>query len=90
MPYPVRYVYDSLGRRTEMYTYRADAGFSASTWPAGAETSGDKTEWVYDEGTGLLVQKLDASGEGPTYSYGAGGRLLTRSWARAVSGGDSR
>ena len=31
--YPVQYVYDNYGRRTEMHTYRQDSGFAGDTWP---------------------------------------------------------
>jgi RHS repeat-associated protein len=85
VPYPVQYVYDEYGRRTEMYTYREDAGWSSSTWPEGA--SGDVTKWHYEEATGLLQSKEDAAGEAVNYTYGLAGRLKTRTWARQKQGG---
>jgi YD repeat-containing protein len=40
------------------------------------------TTWNYDPHRGFLTSKLDANGYGPTYTYTAAGRLLTRTWAR--------
>jgi len=61
-----------------MWTFRS-GDFSGTAWPGGV---GDKTTWVYEDATGLLLQKLDAQNQGPIYTYGPGGRLTTRTWAR--------
>jgi len=61
-----------------MWTFRS-GDFSGTAWPGGV---GDKTTWMYEDATGLLLQKLDAANQGPTYTYGPGGRLATRTWAR--------
>ena len=45
---------------------------------------GDRTSWIYDEATGLLLRKLYADGKGPTYDYTPDGRLTRRTWARGV------
>jgi RHS repeat-associated protein len=42
----------------------------------------DTTTWVYEDSTGLLLEKLYADNKGPTYTYTPDGRLLTRTWAR--------
>jgi hypothetical protein len=77
--YPVKYEYDEAGRLWKMRTYRTDPGSNPGTWPAG-----DVTEWVYHAGIPLLQQKLDAAGQGATYTYDATGRMATRAWARSV------
>ncbi len=81
--YPVAYVYDDYGRRTEMHTFRQDSGFDNPVWPGGTP---DITRWHYQEATGLLTAKEDAAGEAVTYTYGEGGRLATRAWARDGGG----
>ena len=77
--YPVTYSYDYAGRMLTMTTSSA----------AGNST----TRWVYSTSTGRLTGKLynwtdDATINeyGPSYTYTAAGRLLTRSWVRVVSG----
>jgi len=85
VPYPVQYDYDAYGRRTQMSTYREDAGWSSPTWPEGAH--GDPTRWHYEEATGLLLSKEDAASKAVTYTYGTAGRLATRTWARQKPGG---
>jgi RHS repeat-associated protein len=47
----------------------------------------DRTQWLYDQATGLLTNKLYADGKGPAYSYTALGQLSTRIWARLGSTG---
>ena len=42
----------------------------------------DKTQWLYDEATGLLTNKVYADGNGTAYSYTSDGKLETRTWAR--------
>jgi RHS repeat-associated protein len=86
VPYPVEYVYDDYGRRTEMRTFRVDLGWTGPAWPT-ADGHGDTTTWVYDEPTGLLLAKRDAADKAVTYSYGPAGRLATRTWARPKPGG---
>ena len=84
-PYPVKYVYDAYGRMSEMYTYRSGTDWAGTNWPRGE--TGDVTKWHYQESTGLLTAKEDAAGNSVTYTYGPGGRLATRTWARTVDGG---
>jgi RHS repeat-associated protein len=72
--YPVTYAYDAHGRMTAMNTFRDEA-----------MEEGDTTAWVYDAATGLLLQKLYADGNGPTYTYTADGKLSTRTWARGIT-----
>lgn len=71
--YPVRYAYDSYGNRVSMTTYRNEA-----------EASGDTTTWVYDVGSGLVVRKVYADGNGPSYTYTPEGKLASRTWARGI------
>ncbi|MEI6972892.1 MAG: RHS repeat-associated core domain-containing protein, partial [bacterium] len=46
---------------------------------------GDQTQWLYDEATGLLTNKVYADGKGPSYTYTPQGQLATRTWARGVT-----
>jgi YD repeat-containing protein len=84
VPYPVEYGYDTQGRRTTMRTYRDAQAWNGAAWPEGA--SGDTTTWEYDAASGLLAAKRDASSAAVQYTYGPGGRLATRRWARTSAG----
>ena len=83
--YPVEYGYDAYGRKTTMKTFRSNRDFDGEDWPSNAG-AGDTTTWVFDEATGMLVQKLDAESKGATYAYTADGRLISRTWARTDQG----
>jgi RHS repeat-associated protein len=85
--YPVAYEYDTAGRMTAMYTYRGtnEAEFVSQIRQSGTNALtqfSDRTQWLYDQATGLLTNKLYADGKGPAYSYTALGQLATRKWAR--------
>ena len=54
--YPVRYTYDTAGRRTSLSTTR-----DGSTW--------DTTAWAYDAATGNCLSKTYADGSTVAYSY---------------------
>jgi YD repeat-containing protein len=71
--YPVAYAYDAYGRMVVMATFRVEGG------------AGDQTQWLYDEATGLLTNKVYADGKGPSYTYTPDGKLKTRNWARGVT-----
>jgi YD repeat-containing protein len=43
------------------------------------------TTWNYDAGRGWLLNKRDANNHGANYTYTAGGRLSTRTWARGTA-----
>jgi RHS repeat-associated protein len=85
--YPVAYEYDNAGRMTAMYTYRGTAAISSYSDIAALKPQMDRTQWLYDQATGLLTNKLYADGKGPSYSYTALGQLSTRKWARLSSTG---
>ena len=70
--YPVEYTYDYAGRMSTMKTWQNFAAGSGSAL----------TTWNYDGCRGWLTNKLYADSTGPNYSYTAGGRLKTRTWAR--------
>ncbi|MBB5353079.1 YD repeat-containing protein, partial [Haloferula luteola] len=70
--YRVTYGYDEFGVKDRMWTWR-----SGST--------SDQTTWVYQAGTGLLLQKKDAANQGVSYSYYPSGKVSVRTWARGVS-----
>ncbi|OGV41195.1 MAG: hypothetical protein A2X46_07540 [Lentisphaerae bacterium GWF2_57_35] len=82
--YPVAYDYDDLGRMTTLYTYRGTNEFVSFSQMASCKSQMDRTDWQYDEATGLLTNKFYADGHGTAYSYNAG-RLATRSWARGIT-----
>jgi RHS repeat-associated protein len=84
--YPMEYVYDGYGQRTELKTYRGGSGWSGSTWPTSTGTA-DVTKWIYDEATGMLTQKQDAAGKGTSFKYDLMGRVSERKWARTTSTG---
>ncbi len=83
--YPVSYEYDAYGKLSTMKTYRDGQGWSGETFPGGG--AGDTTTWVYHPATGLLTSKIDAANKAVSYTYGTGGRLATRTWAR---GGETK
>jgi RHS repeat-associated protein len=84
--YPLEYVFDSYGQRTELHTFRSGNGWQLPTWPSGSTGTADVTRWIYHEPTGLQQQKRDAANQGANYSYDALGRLRTRTWARLGGG----
>lgn len=83
--YPIENVYDDLGRRTHLKTYRAGSGWSGNSWPTSTTGTADTTTWAYDDSTGLLNFKKDAANRSVSYSYTAAGQLDVRTWARGVT-----
>ena len=81
--YPVFYEYDAYGRMTGLYTLR-NPNISIASYAdfVTNQSAFDKTTWVYDAASGLLDRKLYADNQGPSYTYDALGRLITRTWAR--------
>jgi RHS repeat-associated protein len=71
--YPVAYEYDAHGRMTAMRTFRDE------------KDMGDETQWIFDEATGLLTNKVYADGKGTAYTYTSDGKLASRLWARGVA-----
>lgn len=85
VPYPAQYNYNEYGDLTNLVTFRGGSGWTSSTWPANPGT-GDNTYWIYDEASGVLLQKIDAQNNAVTYTYDTiTGRLLTRSWGRMTT-----
>jgi RHS repeat-associated protein len=85
--YPVAYEYDQAGRMIAMYTYRGTNAIASYSDIVALKTEMDRTQWLYDQATGLLTNKLYSDGKGPAYSYTALGQLSTRKWARFDSAG---
>jgi len=73
--YPVGYSYDYAGRMKTMTNW---SNFSSL---AGARV----TTWNYDTYRGFLTNKAYADGNGPIYTYTAGGKMKTRTWARVIT-----
>ena len=71
--YPQAYTYDELGRMKTLTTYKSYPG------------TPEVTTWNYDPASGFLTSKVYADGKGTSYTYNAGGQLLTRQWARGVT-----
>jgi RHS repeat-associated protein len=82
--YPLEYVYDTFGQRTELHTFRAGQNWTTAVWPA-ATGLADVTKWIYHPATGLMIQKQDATLKGLTYTYNELGQPRTRTWARGTS-----
>ena len=83
--YPVAYEYDDSGRMSAMYTYRGTTDIVTYEGMSLVLPDMDKTQWLYDEATGLLTNKVYADGNGTAYSYTSDGKLETRTWARDES-----
>ena len=85
--YPVEYVFDAYGQKTEMHTFRGGSGWQGTSWPTVTVGTMDVTRWIYQEATGLLTAKQDASTKQVLYTYDTLGRIATRRWARLGGGG---
>ncbi|MCW1914753.1 hypothetical protein OJ996_14290 [Luteolibacter sp. GHJ8] len=70
--YKVTYEYDVYGAKKKMFTWRDS-------------TTSDPTEWIYQDGTGLLLSKKDAANQAVTYTYYSSGKIERRTWARGVT-----
>ncbi|MDR3578326.1 MAG: hypothetical protein P4L50_31070 [Anaerolineaceae bacterium] len=87
VPYPAEYRYNEYGDLTNLITFRNDSGWTGSFWPSVDYSTGDNTYWQYDDASGALLKKTDATNHSVTYTYDpTTGRLLTRSWARLNGG----
>ena len=73
--YPVEYAYDTQGRMTALKTWR----------DVGRDATAAVTTWSYDPQRGFPVAKTYPDGKGPAYTYTPGGKLATRTWARAAN-----
>ena len=82
---PASYLYDEWGRMVSMKTYRGGANWNAAAWAQIPTGPADETTWIYDEATGLLIQKLDAGQNGYSLDYFPNGQPKSRTWARGVS-----
>src|SRR6202011_4693313 len=83
-PYPVEYVYDAYGQRTELHTFRGGTGWQANTWPSATTGTADVTRWTHHDPSGVLTSKQDAAGRQVSYTYDTMGRVQTRAWARGA------
>lgn len=85
VPYPVAYRYNEYGQMAEMRTFRRGTGWAGASWPEDTGP-GDPTFWHYQAATGFLAAREDAHGNKTRYTYGPGGTLATRTWARRKNG----
>lgn len=72
--YPVAYVHDAQGRRTNMITWN---NFAARTGVA-------ITRWIFND-RGFLTAKVYDDSRGTTNTYTPAGRPRTRVWARGIT-----
>ena len=91
--YPVAYQFDTAGRMIALATTRSNtyANVNLTTLLTtgdnlndGNVAALDVTQWLYDESTGLLSEKVYADGKGIVYTYTDTGRIATRTWARGA------
>ncbi len=78
---PTFRLYDIEGRLVELRTFRSN---NLALAPTASTPDYDKTIWVYESATGLLLAKRDDANKGANYTYTADGKLLTRTWARGI------
>jgi RHS repeat-associated protein len=89
---PVRYTYDSLGRMTQLETWRSGT-WTGSTWP-GSPPTADVTTWSYSDWfdqPNVKTYTAGASGEASVrrkvrYLYQTDGRAYSREWQRTGAG----
>ena len=72
--YAVDYTYDSQGRKLTM-----------TTGTYGTTGNRATTTWHREPSTGLVSFKEYADGNGTSYTYTPGGKVLTRVWARGIT-----
>ncbi|HEX8000313.1 MAG TPA: RHS repeat-associated core domain-containing protein [Pyrinomonadaceae bacterium] len=87
--YPLQYVYDAYGQKTEMHTFRGGQNWTSNAWPTSLAGTPDITRWTYHEPTGLMQSKQDAAAKQVSYAYDTLGRLSTRTWARNAGTGSA-
>ena len=79
---PACFTYDEADHMVTLTTFRADEG-DITTDPSG-RTDGDTTTWLYDEATGLELNKTYADGSCISKTYDGLNRLETLTKARGV------
>jgi RHS repeat-associated protein len=84
VPYPEQLTYNQFGDLVTLQTFRGGSGWTGFTWPSTPGTA-DTTTWSYDQPTGLLTNKQDASGNSVSYFYYNNRLLQSCTWARGVS-----
>jgi RHS repeat-associated protein len=84
--YPIEFVFDAFGQKTEMHTFRGGSGWQGGSWPTATVGVLDISRWSYHDPTGLLTSNSDAVNKQVQYTYDLLGRIATRRWAR-LSGG---
>ncbi len=73
--YPVRYTYDTQGRRTSLTTFHTTGAVAL------VATDGDTTTWTYDPYTGNCLSKTYADGSTIIYTYTPDNLLLRTTYA---------
>jgi RHS repeat-associated protein len=86
---PVSYDYDLYGQRISQSTYRIGSGWTGTSWPTSTTGTADTTTWSYDEPSGLLQKKTDATQRYVEYAYNVRGQPVKRYWARTTPVGNT-
>ena len=73
--YPVRYTYDTAGRRTSLTTFRTTEAVAL------VATDGDTTTWTFDPATGFCTVKTYADNSANAYTYTSDGKPLRTTYA---------
>ncbi len=71
--YPVSYAYDGYGQMTGLTTYQSVGG------------GGDTTTWQYEASSGLMTNKVYASGPPVGYTYNDLGQVAARTSGRGIT-----
>ncbi|MFT3780804.1 MAG: hypothetical protein QM790_02240 [Nibricoccus sp.] len=80
---PTEIVYDNLGRRVGVKTWRSGS-FSGTSWP-GSPGPADSTTWDIEAATGLLKRKTYADDHYVDYTYTPVGKVASRTNARNIT-----
>ena len=79
---PVRFEYNDLGQKTVMHTYRSGT-WTGGDLPGGFSNAGDMTTWTFQDSTGLLITKTDATSVQTHYEYNDIGQMSKRTDSRS-------
>jgi RHS repeat-associated protein len=84
VPYPEKRQYNEFGDQVTLTTYRSGNSWTGPAWPGNTGT-GDVTHWYFDEPTGLLTNKTDATSHAVTFDYYDNYYPKSRTWARGIT-----
>ena len=85
MPYPEHRDYNQFGDLIALTTFQGGTQWSTTNGPSSPGLTNCVTFWYYDEPTGLLTNKVDATGHGYTNNYYNNWLLKSHAWCRGDS-----